>query len=287
KPVRFDARIREALAAAALALALWFINVTGPLDQLIWIAQSNLSSTDASGEIVFIGSDEDLADPRFPERRAELAHALDRLAQTSVERVYIDVVFERRYASADDAPLRGAIELLVHRFYLGQSYETGVDGIGRLHKTIPELEAGLSQVGVRSWFNYLGYVWGAPYTMALHGSDLPSLPVSIAGVTGPPDGHFPIKYGFRLSSLPIVNLDALQADGREGPELDRALAGRIVVIGNADLAGRNTADIPGHIDVPKSLVQVYAAETLKAGLTSHVGGLPVLVFCVLALCLAL
>src|SRR5690606_29867208 len=65
------------------------------------------------------------------------------------------------------------------------------------------------------------------------------------------------------------------------------VAGRVVLIGNADLSGRNTADIPGHIDVPKSLVQIYAAETLKAGLTGHIAGYLILALCVIALCLAL
>jgi EAL domain-containing protein (putative c-di-GMP-specific phosphodiesterase class I) len=287
KTPRSGTRLREVLAAAAIALALWFVNAIGPVDQLIWTAQSKLSSTEASGEIVFVGSDEDLTDPRFPERRAELARALERLATTSVDRVYIDVVFERRSDSATDARLHAAMKALGDRVYLAQSYETGVDGVERLHKTIPELAAGIAQVGESTWFNYFGNVWDAPYTMAQHGSPLPSIPASMAGVTGPPHESFPIKYSFRLSSIPILNLDALQAGTREAQELDRTLAGRIVVIGNADLAERNTADIPGHIDVPKSLVQIYAAETLKSGLTGHIRGLPILAFCVFALCLAL
>lgn len=284
---KFDTRMREALAAAFIALALLLINATGPVDQLIWVAQSKISNFRASGDIVFVGSREDLADYRFPERRRELARALDRLADTGVERVYVNVVFERPASGSADSELRAAMERLGDRLYLVQNYETAVNEIDRLHTTMPQLAGNSRQVGEHTYFNYLGYAWDMPFTMAKRGSTLPSLPASMAGAPTSQTGTFPINYGFRRASIPSLDLQDLASGTELDPALRQTLAGRIALIGNADLSARNTADIPGYMGVPKSLVQIYAAETLKAGLTGHVRGELVLALYVLALFLAL
>jgi EAL domain-containing protein (putative c-di-GMP-specific phosphodiesterase class I)/CHASE2 domain-containing sensor protein len=287
KAPRFDARIREVIAATAVALVLLLTNIVGPLDQVVWGIQSRLHPFEPSGEIVFIGTNGEFGDYRFPERRRELAHALDRLANTKAARVYVNFTFERSSNSAADEELRSAMRRLGSRLYLVQSYETAVNGVDRLHETIPELGAGIRQVGEATYFNYLGYAWDVPFTMAEHGSTLPSLPASMAGTAGPSGETFPVNYGFRRSTIPNLDLDDVATGAVTADDLDRAVSGRILLIGNADPSGRNAVDIPGYKNVPKSLVQVYAAETLKAGLTGHIGSFPILAFCVLALCLAL
>ena len=284
---KLDARIREALAAAAIAFGLLVIAGTDPLEQLIWTVQSRLHSVEASGDIVFVGAEEDLADHRFPERRRELAEALDRLADAGVERVYVNIIFERLSDGGGDTELRSAMQRLGARLYLVQSYETALNGADRLHATIPQLSADMQQVGESTLFRYLGYAWDAPFTMAQHGSAIPSLPAAMAGVAGPPNETFPIQYGFRRSSIPNLDLDDVASSRIATPDLRRAVAGRIALIGSTALSARNTAAIPGYTEVPESLVQVYAAETLKAGRTGHVSGLIILAFCVIALCLTL
>lgn len=284
---KFDTRMREALAAAVIALSMLLVVATDPLEQIIWTVQSRLHSFDASGEIVFVGADEDLADHRFPERRRELAEGLERLADAGVGRVYVNVIFDRPSDSQADAELRSAMTRLGDRLYLVQSYETALSGADRLHATIPLLAASTRQVGESTYFNYMGYAWDAPFTMAHHGSALPSLPASMAGVAVSSSETFPVQYGFRRSSIPNLDLEDVASGGAASPELDKIVAGRVVLIGSADLSARNTADIPGYIGVPKSLVQIYAAETLKAGRTGHVGGYIVLAFCAIALGLAL
>lgn len=282
----FNARVRDVIAAAAVALALLLTNTTGPLDQILWTAQARIHAFKPSGEIVFVGTDGEFGDHRFPQRRRELAHALDRLADTQAARVYVNFAFERPSDAAADAELRSAMQRLGDRLYLVQSYETDVNGVDRRHQTIPQIAAGIRQVGEATYFNYLGYAWDMPFTMAGHGSDLPSLPASMAGVTGPSAESFPVNYGFRRSVIPSLSLDDVATGEITADALGRAVAGRVLLIGNADPSGRNSAGIPGYTNVPKPLVQIYGAETLKAGLTGRVGGFPVLAFCVLVLCLA-
>lgn len=282
-----DARTREVLYAGLIALVLLFGMLAEPVDQLVWTVQSRLTAREASGQVVFVGASEDLADPGFPDRRRLLARSLNRLAETDVERVYLDVIFARRSDPAVDAELHAAMKGLGERLYLVQSYETGLDGEDRLHRSLPELRDGVRQVGKSNYINFLRYVWDAPYTMAQHDSPVISLPVSIAGEAPPPGKTtFPINYGFALSSIPMLDLeDDVAAPTADG--LRQTVAGRVVLIGNADQAARSIVDVPGHTYVPSSMVQVYAAETLKAGLTRHIGGLAILALCVLAVGLSL
>ncbi|HWK41656.1 MAG TPA: EAL domain-containing protein [Croceibacterium sp.] len=284
---RFDMRLRDAIAAAAIAFLLMFGGATGALSQLVWTLQSKIGSFDASGDIVFVNSRSDLTDPRFPDRRREVAEALDRLADTNVAKVYIDLVFERPSEADADNALRAAMQRLGNRLYLVQSYETGLNGIGRFHATMPRLGDGIQQVGKANYFSYLGYTWNAPYSMAELGNPLVSLPASMAGVTSNRGGDFPINYSFRLSSIPMIDLGEITPEEGETSAIDRTLDGRIVLIGSSDLSARNTKNIPGHVDVPKSVLQIYAAETLKAGLSRQISGYLVMAICVFAVGLSL
>lgn len=286
---RIDARMRQALGAALVALAVWAFNLGGPLDQFVWTFQSRIASFEASGDIVFAGADEDLADPDFPARRVELARALDRLSESGAARVYVDVVFTRPSEPAADAALRAAMERLGERLYVVQRYETGVDGEDRLQRTVPAIGGDTQQVGKSNFINFANYVWDAPYTMTHHGSALPSLAVSMAGGAYPASGAYPINYSFRLASIPMLDLDQVAgaADAVSAAALDRAVGGRVVLIGNADMRAKSLVDVPGRIDVPSSLIQIYAAETLKSGVTREIGGFLLLACCVLVLGLSL
>src|SRR5690606_25970412 len=124
-----------------------------------------LASFDTSGSIAFIGDDQNVADPAYPARREELAHALERIAQSDVDRVYIDIVFDRPSTASADARLAAAIHALGDRAYLVQKYLTRVDGERVLNQTIDGLAGGARQVGKDTYINYLGHVWNAPWSM--------------------------------------------------------------------------------------------------------------------------
>ena len=100
---RAKERIKHASWAGLIALVLSFLSVLDVGDQFTWLTQSRIASFQASGDIVYIGSQDDLTDPAFPERREKLADTLDVLREAGADRVYVDVVFER---STD--PISGA-----------------------------------------------------------------------------------------------------------------------------------------------------------------------------------
>ena len=62
------ARLKSVTVASAISMLLIFLAFLQPLDQLSWVFQSRIASHQPSGDIVFVGSDRDLADPRLPAR---------------------------------------------------------------------------------------------------------------------------------------------------------------------------------------------------------------------------
>ncbi len=79
KPLLTQPRVRHLAIAFVAALVIGVFGLVEPLNGLIWAVQSRALQHRASGEIVFIGADPDIADPANAGARAELADTIDRL----------------------------------------------------------------------------------------------------------------------------------------------------------------------------------------------------------------
>ncbi|WP_158611053.1 EAL domain-containing protein [Aurantiacibacter spongiae] len=233
-----------------------------PVDQFIWTLQSRLAEHRASGDIVFVGAERELADADFPERRTELANILDKLRKAGVGDVYVDVVFDRPGTPADDARLRRALENLGSRAHLTKAFTTDFDGRMVARKSIPKIGKGISEVGSYTWMNVLGYAWYMPYRVPEISEDLPTLPAAIAGDSGDSSRDFPISYAFSLDSIPSYRIEDL-----EGANEFASFAGKSVVIGQMRSGDMHPLNIPGHVGIPTSYASIFAAETLKASQT--------------------
>jgi EAL domain-containing protein (putative c-di-GMP-specific phosphodiesterase class I) len=264
-------RIRHASWAGLVALCLAFSTLLLPLDQLNWMMQARFANFQASGDIVYVGSNQDLTDENAPERRIALAETLDRLRDAGVERVYVDMTFERPSAPEADARLNQALQAFDDEAYLVQKVSSGINGEFVMTPAVPEVGAGVQTVATDRWRNFFGYIWDMPYAVTLDGRTYPSLAASIAGI-GRPGGEFRINYGFDLASIPSYHIEDLS--NSIGPlgsrrELPRELSGKTVVIGSFNRYDAVDPNIPGHFEVAASIVDIYAAETLKADFTKQ------------------
>ena len=260
-------RIRHAAWAGLLALVMALSTLFGPLDQLNWITQARIADFAASGDVVYIGSGEDLTDPRVPDHRLQLAETLDGLRAAGVDRVYLDMAFDAPSTTAADARLNQALRAFDGDAYLVQNFASGINGEEQLARTADPIAAGLPLVSSHRWQNYFGYTWDMQYSVQSDGVQLPTLPASIAGIDNA-HGLFPINYGFELASIPTYQFsDFAKSAGPLGSRSDvpADFADKVVVIGNLDRNDTSAPNIPGYIDVPASMVDIYAAETLKAG----------------------
>lgn len=260
-------RTRHAAWAGLIALVLALSTLLGPFDQLNWITQARIANFQASGDIVYIGSGEDLTDPAVPKHRIELAQTLDRLREAGVDRVYLDMAFDAPSTAAADTQLNQALRAFDGDAYIVQNFASGINGEEQLAETTEQVGAGVPFVSSHRWQNYLGYAWDMRYSVSSEGVNLPTLPASIAGIDRA-SGLFPINYGFNMASIPSFRFrDLVDTPGPLGSqaELPADLANKVVVVGTLNRSDTNSPNIPGHIEVPASMVDIYAAETLKAG----------------------
>ena len=260
-------RIRHAAWAGLIALVLSISTLLLPLDQMTWTMQARIAHFEASGDIVYVGSERAMTDPAQPGHRLELADTLDRLRGAGVDRVYLDMVFDTASDPAADARLNAALRAFDGDAYLVNNISSGLNGELALEQSYPGVAEGIAGVGNLRWQNYLGHTWTMPYSITYGDATMPSLPASIIGINQM-GGEFPINYGFDLGSIPTYRLRDLS--NTVGPLGTRAalpteLAGKIVVIGQLVEASGNAPNIPGHFEVPPSMVGIYAAESLKAG----------------------
>lgn len=282
-----EGRIRHAFWAGVWAAALALSTLLSPFDQFNWLLMARTAHLDASGEIGYIGAREDLSTPTQPERRRDLAIMLDRLREAGVDRVYVDVAFEASSEAAIDQRLNAALRAWNGRAFLVRSAVSGIDGQLQLSRSASTIGAGVPMIISHRWRNYLGYVWYMPLAVEIEGQRLQTLSASIAGgeLT---DGEFRINYGFDIETIPSYRFrDLARALDQNISQRDVAgeLAGKTVVIGVTNRGNADAVNIPGQIDMPGSLVDIYAAETLKAGFTRSPDGLLLTVLALVLLCL--
>ena len=261
-------RFSHATWAGVIAFVLAISTLLAPIDQFTWVIQSRLAEFDASGDIVYIGASESIDDPDFPGRRLELANTLTALREAGVKRVYVDLPLDRPADPAVDARLNAALRAFNGDAFLVRNVSAGLNGELRLDTPTAEIRRGVPAVGTRRYQNYMGFVWDVPLVVDDGHERLPSLPASIAAVSSG-QSEFQINYGFDLRTIPSYRFRDLQSAtgpfGAQGGGLPEGLAGKIVVIGNARAAHQGTTNIPGHLDVAPSMIDIYAAETLLAG----------------------
>ncbi len=278
-------RISHATWAGLIALVLAISTFLLPLDEFTWVVQSRIANFEVSGDIAYVGSAEDLTDPAQPERRVELAQTLDTLRGRGVDRVYLDMVFQRPSTASADARLNEALRAFDGNAFLVRGMSTLLNGDPVLESNVPRVAQGVPAVGTWRWRNYMGYSWELRENFQVDGQQIPAFHVSMAGVsTGRERDQ--INYGFSRNSIPAFGFDEIsEATGPLGAEnaASRSLRGKIVVIGNQNSSSGQTYSIPGHPFVPESTVDIYAAETLKAGFTKSIDAWTVVVIALLVL----
>ncbi len=262
-------RLKNLLYAGLVALALMLFAFLQPVDQLIWTFQSKIVERAPSGDIVFVGAERDMADPRLPERRVELAAALEELNRQGVGRVYIDIPFARHSTAEADDALAAAIASLGPRAVLVDQIDRSLSGDDKLNATISDIAGDTRRVASRRMSNWMGFAWTREYAHAIQGQRVPSLTASLAGVEDVRPGEFQVDYSIPSEDIPAITLPEVTS----GKNV-QSLAGRTVVIGEDAGLSEMQQRVPGNYSVPFSFVAIYGAETIKSGRDRHLSALP-------------
>lgn len=284
KNMNLGERARQALWSGLAAIVLVLFGAANMLDQHIWLVQSALDSRPVSRDIVFATSRHSLADPEFPARRELLAKRIEQMEAAGVDHVYFDIALDRTSSPEADKKLAVTIAGLGHRGTMASRSRLTIGEDRELVRSLPMFSQPLDEVVSTNTVDYLGYGWVMPYAVEGDDRSLPSLAADLADVTGPENEDFPIYYGFDLNSVPTIYLDDAQLTSNDF----EFLKGKRVVVGAAVGDDTDAVRIPGHLPVPTSIVSIFAAETLKAGLTTQIDSIYIFGACVLVLfCLGL
>lgn len=275
---RFE-RLRHVIWAGLIALALTIPTVLDPVDQVLWVGQSRAISSEPSGDILYIGSERDLTDPNFANRREQLANLINRLDDAGVGELYVDGVFDQATVPEIDAALNQALREFSGESYLVETIDWNANRQDEWHRSLPIIANDVQLVGADLYRNYLGYAWEDTYTVEYQGRSLPNVSAQIAGVMGDDQTRYPINYSFPLTSIPSLTFTEASDENRDLADL----VGKTVVIGSQVPSNGVTFDTPGNVDVSPTLIHILAAETLIAGKTRFVPGIYVAIIAFLLL----
>ncbi|MFW2350809.1 EAL domain-containing protein [Qipengyuania sp.] len=270
---RLFERLRNLLWAGIISLALYGITFLQPLDQFFWLIQSRIAERSPSGDIVFIGSDEVHNDPRSPQRRYELATALDELDRRGVGKVYLDMTFAESDDRKADAELARAIADLGPRITLVDRKVYGATVDEAIRATSPEIAGAARRVvSDQTDRDWSGLAWELHYSYLVNGKQVPSAASSMAGIVGNPKAIFPVDYGIPPARIPAISIAALSPNAAAAHSHSVEITGKTVVIGHSGQVPGSQQRIPRLANAPASYVDIYGAETLKAGYTRSLSG---------------
>lgn len=260
-------RARHFLVALAIAATLGVTGFLNPIESLIWASHARTLEREASGQIVFIGGVDDLADPTRPERRRTLATLINKLTASGAHRVFLDVRLDEGSEAAADNALRRSLEQS-DRTYLVDRFQTTVTG-PRMLSTIPAVSGSSPRVVARQRLDLFGWTWAADQGSIDAGRLRQSFAGGLAGIEPSTNEDFRIDYSINYRSVPSMSIPEAFSAFRNGK--GRALfENKFVVIGNGGGPAAYTA-IPGDRKVPASMVAILAGETLRAGSVIDIG----------------
>lgn len=263
-------RLKHVLWAAAISLVLMLSTMLEPIDQLTWVTQSRAVDRAASGDIVFVSSDEDIADSASPVRREELTNTLQSLRRAGVSKVFIDTVFSRPSDPVVDARLNREMRAWGPNLSLVNRYTDRLTGRETVARSTPAIAHGVPTIDGRRTISSFGLVWTIESSPAQAQDETSSLAAAMAG-TGPEADQRLLFYGFNLDTIPELKMGQVPVMAQHDLGSLRAdISGKTVIIGSTNFRADPPFQIPGRFDVPGPIIHILSAETLKAGLGKEV-----------------
>lgn len=272
---RRDKRARMLLWALLAAMATGFLGLGSPLDDYYRMLRNLARIHPPSGTIVAVKVDDRSLEGvgTWPWSRKTHADLVNALTKAGVKRVFYDVLFNAPGEGGQDKQFAGAMRAAGNVYLPATWNRDRVTGELRAKMPIPVLResaAGLVSIGV----NYSGLVAvrEMPFQKLLGGQWLDTMSVKISGVKGPNNGTFPIDYSVDVDHIPAISaIDVL--DHAPGTA---KLKGKDVVIHAASREMGDLYYVPGRGQVNGGYVQILAAETLREGVPSNLGWLPLM-----------
>lgn len=254
----YDRRLRHVLYATVLSLLMALTLLTDPVDQVAWTLQSRMTSAPASGQNILVSADDDLTDPRYPQRRVELARALRELDAAGVGRVVITPVFDRPSTPEADMALRDAVRAFRGEVVFGVEIPHPTKSASVV-SSIAAVRESRPQAAMSVIIDYFGYSWRLRNKIKVGSKNYPT----IAGILAPSDDSLSyIIYRVKPDSIPSVRFRDLHAADMRALCV-QSCASRSIIMGQESGPGSEYISVPGSIQVPEFFLSVIVAENAR------------------------
>lgn len=261
-------RVKNALIATGIAMLMALVVMLDPVDQYSWLVQTDLVSSEPSGDIVFVGVEAAEHFRSAEAQRTELVRTFDALNDAQAARVYVDFVFDERSSSVADEKLATSLARLGSRAVLVNQLKRGPDGNFRVLSTREDIAGRTRFVYHRQAVNYLGLAWDDLTAHRVDGRLEPSFSADLAGRASLTQHQFPIQYSTPLHRIPTISSRSLVEEPTD--RMNDTIRGKFIVVGTIPRSKSASVRIPGHLSVSPSYIPLFAAETLKSGRTLHI-----------------
>jgi EAL domain-containing protein (putative c-di-GMP-specific phosphodiesterase class I)/CHASE2 domain-containing sensor protein len=226
----------------------------------------------ASGDIVLVKiDDQSLREVgRWPWPRRFDGQLTDQLTKNGAKRIFFDLGFFGPTDPTDDRLFAEALKRS-GRVVLAARTRAGPSN-GLAEENLPlQMFADAAQVGSISWkYNYQNVAWKLPYSAAVPGTLIPSFSALLANRPGKPGDNFMVDYSLDPASIPAVSASSV-LDGSVSPDQIR---GKDVIIGWTTDALGDRYFVPGPGRLGGVYVHIIGAETLKSGVPTYLGWVP-------------
>ncbi len=279
---------RRRVGQAVVALAWVIITALGaqlgilaPVDGALETARFTAATRPASGQLVFVEIDaSSLAEVGvWPWPRHLHAQLLDAALDLGATEVVFDIDFSTASNAADDQAFATALERAGGYAYLAAFQQaSGTSGQLVLSRPIEQFSRFASPVLVNVDAETGGLLRSVPGALQTPDGEISSLARAIGGVAGQSSGPVTIDFSIDLATIPRVSaIDLLN-----GSVQAAQIAGKHIVIGASAIELRDLFAVPRFGVVPGPLVQIAAAETIKANrVVTEYGPWPALVMILL------
>jgi EAL domain-containing protein (putative c-di-GMP-specific phosphodiesterase class I)/CHASE2 domain-containing sensor protein len=226
----------------------------------------------ASGDIVLVKiDDQSLREVgRWPWPRRFDGQLTDQLTKNGAKRIFFDLGFFGPTDPTDDHLFAEALKRS-GRVVLAARTRAGPSN-GLAEENLPlKMFADAAAVGSISWkYNYQNVAWKLPYAAAAPGKPIASFSALLANRPGNPADNFMVDYSLDPASIPAVSASSV-LNGTVSPEQIR---GKDVIIGWTTDALGDRYFVPGTGRLGGVYVHIIGAETLKSGVPTYLGWVP-------------
>lgn len=269
-------RMKLLLWATLASLLFGAIDMGMILEDGLRVARNSLHKHPASGEIVFVGIDDESRKTvgEWPWPRSVQAKMVERAQALGAKRIFLDFSYSGATAPEQDAALVRALKKAGRdlEIYLAvPNAEATRDG-GR---TNPRPKSEFAEVAklasIKVDYNYQNAAWELPFNDKPADELYPSFSAALAGNDRPQEGTFRIDYSIDARTVPYVSAGSLVSE-----KLGQSIAGKTLVVGlNSALLG-DQFWIPGEGRMAGAMVHILGAETLMQGSQLDLGWLALL-----------